>query len=160
MSYLKTRIGLVALEAILALTAIVSAFTVIPNLPPDWIKGSVFSDYTIPALALGVLVGGSAAFAALAVVFKPTLGAAASVVAGLMIIGFELVEIVVVGFTLVTYGPGVPQAWLQIVFIALGAAISILGTRLWLAHGGRIPPFRAGQSSQAARRTTVAGRGL
>jgi hypothetical protein len=155
MSHVKTRVGLVALEAILALTAIVSAFTVIPSLPPEWIKGSAFADYTIPAIALGVLVGGSAVVAALAVVIRPALGAAASIVAGLMIIGFELVEMVVVGFSLVVYGPGMPQAWLQVVYIALGAAIAILGARLWLALGGRIPKFRPARPAPAAPRTTI-----
>jgi uncharacterized membrane protein len=119
MSDLKTRAGLVLLEGILALTAILGAITVIPNLPHDWIKGGVFPDYTIPALALGVLVGGSA------------------VIAG--------------RFTLVTYGAGQPQSWLQVAYITVGAAITILGARLWLALGGRIPLIYAGGSTAGSK---------
>jgi hypothetical protein len=51
-------------------------------------------------------VGGSAALAVIALIFRPKIGAAACVVAGLLAIGFELVETVPVGFTLVTDGPG------------------------------------------------------
>ncbi len=54
--------------------------------------------------------------------------------AGVILIAFELVEIGVVGFTLATYGPGSPQAWLQVIYLAV-AAIAILGTRLGLAEG-------------------------
>jgi hypothetical protein len=151
MSHLKTRAALVLLEGILALTAIFGAITVIPNLPQDWIRGSVFPSYTVPALALGVLVGGSATIAGLAVIFRPMIGAAASVVAGVMIIGFELVEVIVVGFTLVTYGAGQPQSWLQVAYITVGAAIAILGARLWLALAGRIPLIHAGGSAAGSR---------
>lgn len=151
MSHWKARSALVVLEAILALTAVLGAVSVVPNLPPDWIKGSIFPDYTIPALALGVLVGGSAIVAALAVLWRPLVGAAVSVVAGVMIVGFELVESTVVGFTLVTIGPGQPQAWLQVVYLAVGTLITILGARLWLALGGAIPLGHAGPSSHARR---------
>jgi len=151
MSHLKTRAALVLLEGILALTAIFGAITVIPNLPHDWIKGSVFPDYSLPALALGVLVGGSATVAGLAVIFRPMIGAVASVVAGVMIIGFELVEVIVVGFTLMTYGAGQPQSWLQVVYLAVGAAIAILGARLWLALGGRVPRIHADGSTAGSR---------
>jgi len=151
MSHVKTRTALVVLEAILALTAIYGAITVIPNLPHDWIKGSIFPDYTIPALALGVLVGGSAIVAGLAVILRPMAGAAASVAAGGIIVGFELVEIVAVGFTLVTYGAGQPQSWLQVGYIALGTGIAVLGASLWLALGGGIPLLHVGRSPAGAR---------
>jgi hypothetical protein len=42
-----------------------------------------------------VIVGGSAALAAIALIFRPKIGAAYCVVAGLLAIGLELVEIVV-----------------------------------------------------------------
>ncbi len=43
---------------------------------------------------------------------------------------FEVVEIAVVGFTLSRYGPGSPQAWLQVIYLAAGAAMVVLGIRL------------------------------
>lgn len=139
MKYIKIRVALVVLEAILAITAISGAIWVIPNLPLDWIKGTIFPNYTIPALSLGILVGGSAIVAALTVIVRPVIGAAASVLAGAMIIGFELVEILAVGFTMVTLGADQPQSWLQVAYLSLGTTIAILGARLWRALGGRIP---------------------
>jgi hypothetical protein len=117
------------------LTALQGAIFVVPNLPAAWIKGTPFADYTIPALALGIVCGGASLMAGLAVMFRPLLGAALSVLAGIVMIGFELVEIAVVGFTLATYGPGTPQAWLQVIYLAVGTAITLLGFRLLSAEG-------------------------
>jgi hypothetical protein len=137
MSNWKTRITLFVLDSVLAVSAIVSAFTVIPGLPREWIAGSIFPDYTVPAIALGMLVGGSALIAATAVIFRPKLGAAAAMVSAVMITGFELVEIAAVGFSPVTYGLDKPQSWLQVAYLALGAVIAFLGAGLWRAVGGR-----------------------
>jgi hypothetical protein len=126
----KIRIGLFALNAFLALTAFFGAISVVPTLPADWIRGSVFPDYTIPALGLGS-VAVVAAAAAVALLLRPKVGAVASTAAGLMIIGFELVEIATVGFSLVTHGPGMPQSWLQVVYLVIGAVLGLLGLRLW-----------------------------
>jgi hypothetical protein len=136
MSHWKTRVGIAFLDLILAVTALFGALTVIPSLPREWIAGSIFPDYTIPALGLGVVVGGSAAVATVAVLFKPTVGAAAAMVSALMIIGFEVVEIASVGFAPLTHGATNPQSWLQVVYIALGLVLAALGAGLWRAQGG------------------------
>jgi hypothetical protein len=154
MSNWKTRIPLLVLDSVLAVSAIVSAFTVIPLLPREWIAGSIFPDYTAPAVALGVLVGGSALIAAVAVIFRPLLGAAAAMVSAVMIIGFELVEIAAVGFSPVTYGVDKPQSWLQVAYLVLGAVIAVLGARLWRAlSGGRAsePLARRGNRPAVSR---------
>ncbi|HXN04609.1 MAG TPA: hypothetical protein VN895_07230 [Candidatus Acidoferrum sp.] len=135
MTHRVNRIALGVLELFVMLTAVQGAIFVIPNLPPAWIKGTPFADYTIPALALGIICGGGSLIAGLAVMFRPLLGGALSVMAGMVMIGFELVEISVVGFTLVTNGPGTPQAWLQVIYLAVGTAIVLLGMRLFLAEG-------------------------
>ncbi len=129
------RFALGLLELFVALTAIQGAIFVVPNLPAAWLKGSPFADYTVPALALGIVCGGGSLVAGLAVIFRPLLGAVLSVMAGLIVIAFELVEIGVVGFTLATYGPGSPQAWFQLIYLAVGATIAVLGIRLALAVG-------------------------
>ncbi len=139
MSHWKTRTGIAFLDLILAVTALFGALTVVPVLPRDWIAGSIFSDYTIPALGLGVLVGGSAAVATVAVLFRPKVGAAAAMVSAVMIIGFEVVEIVAVGFSPLTQGGAYPQSWLQVVYIALGLVLAALGASLWRAQGGFVP---------------------
>jgi len=134
MTHRTNRIALGLLELFVVLTAVQGAIFVIPNLPASWIKGTPFADYTIPALALGIVCGGGSLIAGLAVMFRPLLGGALSIMAGVVMIGFELVEISVVGFTLVTNGPAIPQAWLQVIYLAVGTAIMLLGFRLLVAE--------------------------
>ena len=135
MTHRVNRIALGMLELFVVLTAVQGAIFVIPNLPPAWIKGSPFADYTVPALALGIVCGGASLIAGLAVMFRPLLGAALSVMAGIVLMAFELVEIAVVGFTLATYGPGTPQAWLQVIYLAVGTTMVLLGIRPFLNEG-------------------------
>ena len=124
------RLTLSALDAFLAIGAIAGALFVVPGLPRDYLLRGPFTDYTIPALALGVLVGGSALVAAVMVLVRPALGALIAVLSGVAIIVFELVEIAVVGLIAVAQ-PAEPVAWLQIFYLALGALIMALGAGLW-----------------------------
>src|SRR5512145_3326285 len=93
------RVGLLVLAGLVAVTAIPSAFLVVPTMPLDWIKAGPFTDWTVPAIAL-FIVGVVAAATFVLLLVRPWLGALASVVAGAAMIGFELVEIAVVGWTL------------------------------------------------------------
>ncbi len=54
------RFLLLALHTFLGVTAIFGAVWVVPLLPRQWLAGTAFSDYTIPAIALGAI--GLAAF--------------------------------------------------------------------------------------------------
>lgn len=131
-----TRVALVLLAAFMALTTISGAIFVVPTIPRAWLHQGLiapFADYTIPALALGILCGGAAVAAFVTVLVRPRLGALVSIAAGVLMIGFELVEILVVGFTPII-DPTQPQAWLQPFFIAVGAALALLGARLWKAE--------------------------
>ena len=125
------RIGLVVLNAFVAFTAIYGAILVVPTIPLEWLKYGPFTDYTVPALALGILVGGSASLAAILLLVRARLGAVATIGAGVMIIGFEVVEIGVVGFTLIEYDASQLQAWLQVFYLALGSLQVLFGYRLW-----------------------------
>ncbi|HZC04087.1 MAG TPA: hypothetical protein VE338_00445 [Ktedonobacterales bacterium] len=132
------RATIVALEAFIATTAISGAIFVLPTIPAEWLQRGLitpFTDTTIPALALGVLCGGSALAAMVAVAFRPRLGALLAMLSGVIMVGFELVEIVVVGFTPLLY-PTQPPAWLQPFYIALGLAVAALGARLWKQQTG------------------------
>lgn len=132
------RIPLVALEAFVALTAIYGAIFVVPALPHEWLHAGLiapFADTTIPALALGLVCGNGALIALICVLAWPRIGAVASVIAGAAMIVFELVEMLVVGFTAALY-PTQPVAWLQILYIVIGSAIAVLGARLWQAETG------------------------
>ena len=132
------RVAIAALAAFMALTAIQGTIFVVPSMPRSVLRQGVlalFPDYTIPALALGMLCGGAALVAVVAVFVRPQLGALAAIVAGVFMIVFELVEIVVVGFT-PAQTPDQFPAWLQVVYLVVGAVLTILGARLWKAVTG------------------------
>jgi hypothetical protein len=130
MRHLASRGVLLVLLGFMALTALAGAFLVVPGLPMEWIEGSVFSDYMIPAIALGA-VGVLALAAMILTVVRPALAGPAAIVTGAAMIGFELVEIAVVGFSLAEYGIGEPVAWLQVVYIVIGALTMAVGAALW-----------------------------
>lgn len=129
---MKTRIAIAVLDGFLSITALAGAMIVIPTLPRDMLAGSVFPDFLLPGLALGVLVAGSALVAAVAVMFWPRLGAAVAMISALMIVVFELVEITTIGYH-----------WLQVAYIVLGLVIAALGFRVWAVEGGYIPSIRS-----------------
>jgi hypothetical protein len=137
---LAIRIGLLVLNGFVAVSAIAGAIWVVPTMPLEWIKFGPFTDWTIPAIALG-FVGVLAAVAFGAVLVRPWLGALASVVVGSAMVVFELVEVGVVGWTL--GDPTLPtfQASLQLVYIVVGSLQALLGLGLWLATRDTAPPI-------------------
>ena len=70
MRHLATRGVVAVLTAFLAVTTISGALLVVPTLPLEWLEGSIFSDYSIPTMALAA-VGGMSLVALLAVVIRP-----------------------------------------------------------------------------------------
>jgi hypothetical protein len=133
------RLALIALHALVAVSAIAGAIWVVPTMPLEWIKAGPFDDWSIPAFALG-FVGGLAAVALLAVIIRPWAGALLSVAAGAAMVVFEFVEIGVVGWT-----PADPrlngsfQAWLQPAFLAVGSLQILVGVLLWLERRDEAP---------------------
>lgn len=139
------RFALLFLTAFMAITAISGAIFVVPTIPRAWLHQGLiapFADYIIPALALGILCGGAALVAFITVLVRSRLSALVSIVTGVLMIGFELVEILVVGFTPIME-PTLPPAWLQPFYIVVGVAITLLGLRLWRSETGsyRWRPF-------------------
>ena len=120
------------LSAFIAVTAVAGAILVVPTLPLDWLDGGVFDDYTIPALALG-FVGGLAIVTVIALVVRPDIAGALAVMTGVAMVTFEIVEISVVGLSLVEHGLEEPVAWLQVIYIVIGALTAVGGLGLWLA---------------------------
>ena len=49
-----------SIELFTAVGAIAKAIFVVSGLPREWLAGSPFNDYTVPALALGILAAGAA----------------------------------------------------------------------------------------------------
>jgi hypothetical protein len=119
---------LIALDAFLAVTAIAGGIGLVTGTlaaPLALLQGSPFGSYIIPGLALLVMVGGSALVATVLMIRRQTLGAALSGVAGAMIIGFEIVEVLVIGSE-----PGLARN-LQVFYFAFGLVLAALSFWWW-----------------------------
>ena len=127
---MATRIGLLILNGFVAVSAIAGAIWVVPTMPMEWIKYGPFTDWTIPAIALGA-VGVFAAATFVALLWRPWLGALLSIFAGLAMVVFELVEIGVVGWTLSDPTLSGFQKSLQLVYLIVGSGQALLGWWLW-----------------------------
>ena len=96
--------------------------------PLEWLQNTPFSDYTIPALILAIGVGGSSLIAAVLVFTGRKEGVLASVVAGLIMAGYTVVEVVMLkqGFS-----------WIESLYFGLGLANFGLATSLWMVERRR-----------------------
>ena len=127
MKHKLVRIALVVLEALVTLSAIaggVSLVTGTITFPIAWLQGTPFSDYTIPALVLAIVVGGSALLAAATVFIQREWAVLVSVAAGLLIAGYEVVH-----FALIDH-----LDWFYASYFVLGLAIFALAAYLWMAE--------------------------
>lgn len=125
-----TRATLIVLQSFVAFTTIFGAFVVVPTLPLEWLQRGPMSDYTIPAIALG-LVGLSAIVSVVLLVLGSTHAPVVTMISGAMMIAFEFVEIAVVGLSVIVHGADEPVSWLQIFYIAIGVVVMALAYRLW-----------------------------
>lgn len=127
MQHKIVRIALIAVEMFVGLSGIVGGVAMLVGaiqFPVAWLQGSPFSDYTIPGLLLAVVVGGSSLLAAVTVVIRRELSVMLSAAAGLIMAGYEVVEVAIID----------QLNWLQIVYFALGLAIFGLAAYLWIAE--------------------------
>ena len=118
------RTWLITLEMFLGVTAALGGLCLVMGwyAPPlDMLAGSIFASYLVPGLALAVLVGGGSVLAAVLLARHAAWGVAVSAAAGVMILVFEAVELVVIGFT-----------WLLAGYVAVGLLILALAAWLWL----------------------------
>jgi len=130
MGHAATRATTILLQGFVAITAILGALFVVPGLPLDWLQRGPMTDYTLPAVALG-LVGVSAVVSIVLLAFERPRAPVATMLSGAMMIAFEFVEITVVGLAIVVHGADNPVSWLQVVYIAIGVTVMMLGYRLW-----------------------------
>jgi hypothetical protein len=122
------RTLLVILDAFLALTAIAGGIGLLTDLnapPVTDLAGSPFSDYTIPGLALLVIVGGAAVVATLMMLRNHPNAAPASGASGVAIVFFEIIEVLVIGSP-----PGIARN-LQIFYFTLGLIIIVFASAQW-----------------------------
>lgn len=100
--------------------------------PVEWLRNTPFSDYTIPALVLAIVVGGSSLIATVTVFTGREVGVLASMAAGLIMVGYIAVEVV----TLKQVPPG--PTWVEGVYFGLGLVAFGMATYLWMAEDRRL----------------------
>ena len=93
--------------------------------PVDLLTGSPFDSYVIPGLVLGLIVGGSAFFATVLLIRNSRFALLASIAAGLIIMFFEFVEVLVIG------SPAGPAFALQVFYFGLGVLIVVVSLGQW-----------------------------
>jgi hypothetical protein len=96
--------------------------------PLEWLHNTPFSDYTIPALILTIGVGGSSLIAMVMVFTGGEVSILASIVAGLIMAGYIVVEVVMLR-------QGV--SWIEGLYFGLGLVISGLAASLWMVEDRR-----------------------
>lgn len=122
------RILLIVLTLFLAITAFGGGIQLLTGFyvpPVEMLAGSPFEDFTIPGLALGLIVGGSALFAAVLLVRRSRFALLASIAAGLVILFFEFVEVLVIG------SPAGPSRFMQILYFGMGTVIIATALGQW-----------------------------
>ena len=111
---------LIVLNLFLALTAIPGGFCLLTGIavpPIDILDGSIFNNYTIPGLALMLIVGGSALLAGIMLIRKNKYALYYSAMVGLIIMTFEFVEVLAIG---TPAGAGLAM---QIIYFVLGVLL-------------------------------------
>jgi hypothetical protein len=125
MSERGLRIAVAGVDLFEAASAIVGAVGLVVgfmNIPVSGLAGTAFTDFTVPALLLGVVVGGSALAAAVVTAFGPRRrAAAASAAAGCITVGYLIVEIAMLGLV----------HWAQVVWLLVGLLMIGLAALLW-----------------------------
>jgi hypothetical protein len=132
MKHKQVRIAISILAAFIALSAIGGGVAMLVSgmqFPLEWLRNTPFRDYTIPALVLAIVVGGSALLAAVSIFSSREVGVLMSLVAGLIMAGYEVVEVVTIK----------QVYWLQGVYFGLGLVIFGLAAFLWMAEDRRHP---------------------
>src|SRR5215831_6539942 len=93
--------------------AIVGSIGVMKELmpfPEVWLQGTPFHSYFFPGLILCLVVGSSQLAAAFLLLWRPSVAKAASLIAGLVLTGWMVGELTLIGF----------QAPIQVFFVTVG----------------------------------------
>lgn len=128
----RLRIVISMLTGFIALTAIGGGLALLVGLedarfPLEWLRDTPFKDYTIPALLLAVVVGGSALVACVAIMLRHGWGIPVSIAAGVIMMGYIVVE-----YLILKQSPPGPTVT-EYVYFTLGLVTFVLAGYLWLA---------------------------
>jgi len=122
------RLVLGIFTSIIALTAIGGGIAILAgaeDFPLEWLEGTPFRDFTIPALILIFVVGSSALCAAIMVFANHRLSGLISMAAGIVMTGEIGVELAILN-----QEPPGPH-WIQVLYLGLGLIVFALGTYHW-----------------------------
>jgi hypothetical protein len=119
------RVGLFAVDGFGAVSAVGGGIALMAGLesgrfPLDWLRGTPFSSYVIPGLILALVVGGSATVAAAATLRSPLAGALTSLLAGVVMLGW------IVGEILILNQPSRPTGT-EVFYFSAGLLMALLG---------------------------------
>lgn len=134
MNHKGKRMTLLVIELFVGLWAVIGGVGLVTgsiaflHMPATYLQGTPFSDYTLPGLVLLLVVGGSFLFAAATILTKRAIGVLASLLAGLILIGFEGVEVALIDRDTATLPTALPQ---QILMAALGLCCVGLAAFIW-----------------------------
>jgi hypothetical protein len=119
------RTALLVLDLFVGLTAVIGGLAILLGaiqMPGEWLHHTPFSSYRVPGMVLAVIVGGSALVAAVAVMVRSVWDAIASLVAGVILVGWIVSEVAMLGF----------QSGLQPLYFVIGLLMIGLATRLFM----------------------------
>ncbi len=122
------HIVMIVLTIFLSLTALAGCIQLVEGTyapPVEMLTGSIFKSFTIPGLALGLIVGGAAAYAAVLQIRKSKFATLFAATAGITIMFFEFVEMLVIG------SPAGIARTLQIFYFGLGTVIVTASMGTW-----------------------------
>jgi hypothetical protein len=165
------RVALGICDLFLGATAVYGGVLVIPTLPPEWLRGTPFPDWTLPQVAL-TGVGLVALAGAAGLVFRPRFGVRATALAGGTISFFEVVQVLSLslgnwlGLAGFDFGNRVevegyagtihPALWLQPFYCALGLAMLFFA---WRARRSTAPRTMRAAPRLSAGAATAGPRG-
>jgi hypothetical protein len=128
----NVRIALVVVDLFAAVSAIVGAVGLLVgymNIPLSVLGGTPFADFTVPALLLGIIVGGSALAAALVALFRlHRIEVLVSAAAGCIMVGWMTVEVAMIGLAI----------WVQAAYFVVGLVMIGLAGLLELAESHQV----------------------
>ncbi len=131
------RVAIVVVAVFIALSAVAGGVGLIGGslaFPLDWLAGTPFTSYVIPALILAFVVGGSCLATAILMLRKHPLAVLVALGAGLIQVGWIAGEVILVGTR-----DGL-MMWLQITYFVAGAVVAPLAGSLLRSErraGGR-----------------------
>lgn len=127
MSEQLARISAVTIDAMAGVLAVAGCVGLLGGgiqFPAEWLVGTPFRDYTVPALILGIIVGGGALAAALVTALASReVGALATAAAGVVMLGWILGELALIGYV----------SWMQPAMFAYGVVMIGAAALLLLA---------------------------